>query len=320
MKNILVSIIVPTYNRAHLLPETLDSVLEQSYTNWECLVIDDGSSDNTGEIVNSYCKKDQRFKYYHRPANVTKGANACRNFGFEISKGEYVNWFDDDDVMLNSFIEEKVLNIRDKLNFVISTGYYVDGNLKNERLIPLKDKEGLFKEYVLWKSHILTPSVFFKRDFLVNKDLFNLKIYRGQETEFFSRLFFKTNKINYKIVNTPTFLYRQHANTKTQRSQSFENKYLISQVYIAFKNLERGILLNDTEIINKLIKGLVYFLFRSAQNNYVKTTCSIGFNLFKSIYKIKPIYAVKVCFVTIALVIYGKESYKMESWLMNTEL
>ena len=65
--NPLVSIIIPTYNRAHLIGETLDSVLAQTYQNWECIIVDDGSSDNTDDVVNDYVKKDPRFKYYYRP-------------------------------------------------------------------------------------------------------------------------------------------------------------------------------------------------------------------------------------------------------------
>ena len=73
----LVSIIIPTYNRAHVIGETLDSVLLQTYCNWECIVVDDGSSDNTSEILDNYCKKDTRFQYYIRPTNRKKGAGSC---------------------------------------------------------------------------------------------------------------------------------------------------------------------------------------------------------------------------------------------------
>jgi glycosyltransferase involved in cell wall biosynthesis len=90
----LVSIIIPTYNRAHLIGETLDSVLAQTYQNWECIVVDDGSSDNTDKVVGKYVQKDSRFKYYHRPDEHLPGGNGARNYGFKMSKGEYVNWFD----------------------------------------------------------------------------------------------------------------------------------------------------------------------------------------------------------------------------------
>ena len=74
----LVSIIIPTFNRAHLLSETLHSVLTQTYTNWECLVVDDGSTDDTEYVVKSYVARDARIQFHIRPKYKIKGANACR--------------------------------------------------------------------------------------------------------------------------------------------------------------------------------------------------------------------------------------------------
>ena len=98
MNNPLVSIIIPTYNRAHIIHETLDSVLSQSYTNWKCIVVDDGSTDTTEEVLKSYVKKDARFQYNKRPIDRKKGANACRNYGLDLAKGAYIVFFDSDDV------------------------------------------------------------------------------------------------------------------------------------------------------------------------------------------------------------------------------
>ena len=98
MNNPLVSIIIPTYNRAHFIGETLESVIAQTYENWECIVVDDGSTDYTDELMEYYCKKDTRIQYHHRPDIKPRGANACRNYGFGVSKGEYINWFDSDDL------------------------------------------------------------------------------------------------------------------------------------------------------------------------------------------------------------------------------
>ena len=68
----LVSIIILTYNRAHLIGETLDSVLAQTYTHWECIVVDDGSTDATDEVLATYVEKDSRFQYHHRPKDRQK--------------------------------------------------------------------------------------------------------------------------------------------------------------------------------------------------------------------------------------------------------
>ena len=114
----LVSVIIPTYNRAHLIGETLDSVLAQTYQNWECIIVDDGSSDNTDEVVGEYVKKDSRFKYYHRPEEHLPGGNGARNYGFKMSQGKYVNWFDSDDLMHIKKLKIQVNSIQKK-NFKI---------------------------------------------------------------------------------------------------------------------------------------------------------------------------------------------------------
>ena len=85
-----VSIIIPTYNRCHLIGQTLDSIISQSYKNWECIVVDDGSTDYTDELIEFYCRKDFRIRYFRRPKNRLKGANACRNYGWSKSSGRVI--------------------------------------------------------------------------------------------------------------------------------------------------------------------------------------------------------------------------------------
>ena len=86
----LISIIVPTFNRAHIIGDTLNSIMAQTYQNWECIVLDDGSRDNTKSSILDYLDKDSRFQYFSRPKNKPKGANAYRNYGYEKCKGDYM--------------------------------------------------------------------------------------------------------------------------------------------------------------------------------------------------------------------------------------
>ena len=104
----MISIIIPTYNRAHLIGETLDSVIAQTYENWECIMVDDGSTDYTDELMEFYCKKDPRIQYCHRPQDRLKGPNACRNYGYELSKGKFINWLDSDDLLSQNKLEEQL--------------------------------------------------------------------------------------------------------------------------------------------------------------------------------------------------------------------
>jgi len=104
----LVSIIIPTYNRAHLLGKTLGSILAETYQNWECIVVDDGSTDYTQKLMQFHLFFDPRISYFRRPRNRLKEANACRNYGFELSKGDYINWFDNDDLMHPEKLERQL--------------------------------------------------------------------------------------------------------------------------------------------------------------------------------------------------------------------
>jgi len=104
----LVSIIIPTYNRAHLIGETLDSVLAQTYSNWECIIVDDGSTDNTDAVVQVYVEKDARCRYFHRPPEHLPGGNGARNFGFKMSRGEYLVFLDSDDLLHPDCLAKRV--------------------------------------------------------------------------------------------------------------------------------------------------------------------------------------------------------------------
>jgi glycosyltransferase involved in cell wall biosynthesis len=184
----LVSIIIPTYNRAHLIGETLDSVLAQTYTNWECIVVDDGSTDNTAEVVQIYLDKDPRFQYHHRPANRLKGANACRNYGFEVSKGEYVNWFDDDDLMIDIKIEVQLnVLLNKKLDFNIAkfSNFKNKGSLIKElSYMKNTNKNPGYKEYLRHQLFWGTIDFLGKRE-IFEQIRFNEFLKSGQEYHFF---------------------------------------------------------------------------------------------------------------------------------------
>jgi len=320
MENPLVSIIIPTYDRAHLIGETLDSILAQTYTNWECIVVDDGSTDNTGEILAAYCKKDNRFQYHHRPKDRPKGANACRNYGFELSKGEYVNWFDSDDLMLDNFIKAKTDLINKKLELIICSGNKVDNQLNNKERIPLNEEVDLYKEYVLWSLQVLTPSVLFKKSFLNSKELFSNKIFRGQETELFSRLFYKLDATNYKIINEPLFLYRQHIGTKTSKNKTYNKLFKESQSFINIENFKRSLELKDEELIVHLYKTLIKLLFLGIKNNHIENSKKITKKLISILKEKNKKLTAELYVVAKFYLLTKKSSYKLEKHLEQYQI
>lgn len=112
----LISIIVPCYNQAQFLPEALQSVLEQTYTNWECIIVNDGSPDNTHEVAQEWLAKDTRFKYIQKENG---GLSSARNAGIEMAVGEFILPLDADDIIeakycefaINEFIKDEKLKV-----------------------------------------------------------------------------------------------------------------------------------------------------------------------------------------------------------------
>lgn len=102
----MISIIIPVYNRAHLIPRALDSIKSQSFLDWECLVVDDRSTDDIKQVIDNYSNNDQRFVYILNTRS--KGAQGARNAGILVAKGEWVVLFDSDNVMHPNFLESLI--------------------------------------------------------------------------------------------------------------------------------------------------------------------------------------------------------------------
>jgi glycosyltransferase involved in cell wall biosynthesis len=97
-----ISIIVPCYNQAHYLDEALKSVLAQTYPHWECIIVNDGSSDNTAEIANNWVEKDKRFRYLFQN---NSGLSSSRNLGIKNTLGKFILPLDADDKISNQYLE-----------------------------------------------------------------------------------------------------------------------------------------------------------------------------------------------------------------------
>lgn len=104
---IKVSIIVPCFNQAHFLPDTLKSVLAQTMQNWECIIVNDGSTDTTKEIAKIWCQKDQRFSYVEKGNG---GLSSARNFGIERAQGQYILPLDADDIIHRDYLKSAILH------------------------------------------------------------------------------------------------------------------------------------------------------------------------------------------------------------------
>jgi glycosyltransferase involved in cell wall biosynthesis len=128
----LVSIIVPCYNYARYLPEALDSVLAQTYEDWECIIINDGSVDNTEQVALEYCRKDVRFKYFYKENG---GHSSARNFGITNSLGKYILPLDADDKISKDYLKEAIQVIENKEGVKLVTGQVQQFGDVHEKLV-----------------------------------------------------------------------------------------------------------------------------------------------------------------------------------------
>ena len=117
----LVSIVMPTFNCGEYIRETIKTVLQQTYNNWELIIIDDASSDNTSEVVEEFVKKDNRIKYSTFKEN--SGAAAARNMAIELAGGRYIAFLDSDDLWYPSKLEKQI-EFMQKNNYAISCTAY----------------------------------------------------------------------------------------------------------------------------------------------------------------------------------------------------
>jgi glycosyltransferase involved in cell wall biosynthesis len=222
----LVSVIIPTYNRAHLIGETLVSVLSQTYLNWECIIVDDGSTDNTLEIVTAFLDRDNRFQYHQRPTNRTKGACACRNYGFELAKGVYINWLDSDDLFSSNKIETQV-NLLMEYDTDISVTKW--GRFSDKSDFKIKEMSiyrnynkgaDLLKDY--GESGMFYPSHSFlvKKEVVLKAGQWNNHLQINQDGEFFCRILLICNKVGF--AKDSYVLYRSTGSNSVSRLNSIE--------------------------------------------------------------------------------------------------
>lgn len=263
----LVSIIIPIYNRAHLIIETLESIKNQTYTNWECIIIDDGSNDETIDTIENYIIKDNRFKFYLRTKDMPKGANSCRNYGFKISKGKYINWFDSDDLMLPNKLKLQVESLA-TTNFAFTVCQTLVFENSKDNILGLRKKKiysnDCFNDFITNDIKWLTQAPLIKKEFLLKNNLeFDESLSQSQERDFFVKVL--DNVDDYLYDMTPLVLFRKH-------NVSISHSLLTSAKCDSNFRVNLRIL---TEYRSKLTKKSVLYLKKSLKSS-VKETVLLG--------------------------------------------
>jgi glycosyltransferase involved in cell wall biosynthesis len=265
-----VSIIIPVFNREKVLSETLDSILEQSYHNWECILVDDGSTDNSYEIAAKYAKRDTRFIVDKRPEGTLKGANACRNYGIDLSSGQLLMWLDSDDLLLNQYLEKKVKRFEETgCDIVISKSQHFnhpdpyDIFYNDQFNYKFQDKEITALNFATHNTTWLTSDLMVKREVIHGK-YWNEYLPSGQEYNYFLQIL--KPGLNFEFIDEYLISKRWHPESITaRRDEDTFADYVITLRIETLLNLDRD---SDSDIKEWL---LLKILKATARNRKIRS-------------------------------------------------
>lgn len=209
-----VSVIMPIYNAEEYLEENLQAIQDQTYTNIEVLLVDDGSTDRSAEVAQKFCADDPRFNYFKQK---NQGAPAARNYGFRESQGKYVIFVDSDDVLKPEGLELLYLTAqKQEVDLVIGQYDTID-----EKGTPLETKKMQYTKDGIYevKNHLetlflLSPmpgNKLYNADLLREKELFFSDLKRAQDLNYYLKFLSFATKVC--TISDTTYLYRIRANS-----------------------------------------------------------------------------------------------------------
>lgn len=238
----LVSIIVPCYNQGEYLKETLESIRCQTYHNWECVIVDDGSTDDTKQVSESFCV-DNRFSYHYQS---NSGLSAARNKGITLTSGLFILPLDSDDIIGDTYIEKAVARFieipQTKLVYCKAEKF---GAINCQWELPPYRYEDF-----IWNNCIFCANMYKRSDYLLTKG-YNENMKRGLEDWDFLLSLLKPGDVVYKIDEL-LFHYRVHNQSMTKRLPALEGS-IYRQLYHNHKDVYEPIAQNIISIHKELL-------------------------------------------------------------------
>ncbi len=221
----LVSIIIPVYNAEKYLVETIESVISQTYKNWELIIINDGSTDNSESIAKSFLY-DKRIQYIYQN---NAGVSIARNQGIELIKGDYITFLDADDVWEKENIVKKLnlLNTNSDIYWVFSDMYLADENMNVINIAPLGVDINILENILLWYGEVIPgpcSNIMVKKECIDAGIKFNPELSTGADQDFCIQL---ASNYKGKKIQEPLFSYRIHASSLSRKIKVMERDHVL---------------------------------------------------------------------------------------------
>jgi len=259
MNNPLFSILMANYNNGQYIGQAIESVIEQAYSNWEIIIVDDCSKDSSVEVLSKYCLKDERIKFFINKKN--KGVGYTKNRAACLANGEILGFLDSDDTIVSNALEIMVKEHRknSKCSLIYSTHYICDKNLEIIKLcsdIRMLDENEFYltcKNKIHCIGHFAT---FKKQMYLKNKPLdINLKKAIDQD------LYLKLEEVGkVKYLDIPLYYYRHHDNSISLNNNGW--KAFLWEVRAKEKAYLRRLNTNVPNISKEKLNHEYYYVYK----------------------------------------------------------
>lgn len=224
-----VSIIIPNYNKECFIEDSLDSILAQTYQNWEVIIVDDGSTDDSLRIINQFVKKDKRFKCF--PQNKTNnGGSVCRNIGLKNSSGDFIMFFDSDDLLASHCLKNRVnfMEMNQNLDFAVFSMKTFREKIGDKNFIWNPKKENALHRFLSHDLPWQTMQPFYRKRFLIKNNLqFSEDFPRMQDVEFHTKILLK-EPIFEVYQGDPDCYFRVGLERKVFKPEDFYQKWAIA--------------------------------------------------------------------------------------------
>jgi len=260
----IVSIIIPVYNRPQLVSETIESVLVQTNPGWELIVVDDGSTDTTWDVLQEYAKKDERIRVYKRDREP-KGANRCRNMGIEKANGKYIIFLDSDDLLAPDCLENRINVIENStFDFVVFNSNFIADRIDNNIGLVNKhfeNNEDYLYNFISCNYPWQTTNPIWKTETMHCLGGFDENLLRLQDPELHIRAIIKT-AFNFTCVNNKVDSYIRKHSDKGYKPEILVKSYPLFIKSIAEICNENKQLLNQNRLYDSFKDGLLTIGFR----------------------------------------------------------
>lgn len=269
--NLLVSVVMPAYNSEKYISEAIESVLNQTFKDFEFIIIDDGSTDKTWEIIQEYAKKDERIIAFKNEKNLNN--YATRNKGIKISKGKYIVWQDSDDISFPERLQKQVDFMEKNIEVGICGSYmqvFTDEKDLNIRKYSIDDKD--LRKDIFKFSPIAQPAAIIRKSCYEKVGYYDDRFDATQDLDMTFRI-----GNEFKLANIPEVLirYRVHPDSVTYKkvNKQIQNALRIRRKYYSGYNYEIDlsgrIACTVAWCMQFMPVGVVYKVFELFRSKYV---------------------------------------------------